>query len=146
VVLDVLAVGDVGRVARVGLRHLADDRELLGRDRAAVDADAEHEVLVVELLRLERGGAAAVDAGLALGVEAVPAETAPQVGRVDAGEPGVGVDVLDAVADVERVVVLLAPLVGVEGLAVAERPLPLTASRVAALGGGGRRSPRCGGR
>ena len=45
---------------------------------------AQHEVLVVELVRLEDGGPAAVDAGPALGVEAPPAEPAAQVGRVDA--------------------------------------------------------------
>ena len=65
--------------------------------------------------------------GLALGVEAPPAEPAAQVGRVDGGEAAVRVDVLDPGADVERVVVLLRALVGVERLAVAERPLPLAA-------------------
>ena len=117
--------------------------QLRGRELAAVDADAEHEVLVVELVRLEDGGAAAVDAGPALGVEAPPAEPAAQVGRVDRGEAAVGVDVLDAGPDVERVVVLLGLLVGVERLAVAERPLALAAlapgERRARSGRGGRR-------
>jgi hypothetical protein len=49
----------------------------------------------------------------------------------------VGVDVLDALADVERVVVLLAALVGVQGLAIAERPLALTAPSMGSLGCGG---------
>ena len=73
--------------------------------------------------------------GLALGVEAPPAEPAAQVGRVDRGEAAVGVDVLDPGPDVERVVVLLDPLVGVERLAVSERPLAL-AARLAGAGGG----------
>ena len=106
---------------------LADGAQLLGGQLAAVDADAEHEVLVVELPRLENGGAAAVDAGPALGVEAPPAEPVAQVGGVDRGEAAVGVDVLDPGPDVERVVVLLGLLVGVERLAVAERPLALAA-------------------
>ena len=93
---------------------------------AAVDADPQHEVLVVELVRLQHGGAAAVDAGLALGVEPPPAHPAAQVGRVDAGEPAVRVDGLDPGPDVEAVVVLLGALVRVQRLAVAERPLALT--------------------
>ena len=60
--LDVLPVGDVGGVAGEVAGDLADDAQLLGGQRAAVDADAEHEVLVLELVRLERGGLAAVDA------------------------------------------------------------------------------------
>ena len=86
-------------------------------------------------MRLEDRGAAAVDAGLALRVEAQPAEPAAQVGRVDAGEAAVRVDVLDPEPDVEPVVVLLHPLVGVERLAVAERPLALAAGAGAAVGG-----------
>ena len=70
--------------------------------------------------------------GLALGVEAPPAEPAAQVGGVDRGEAAVRVDVLDPGPDVERVVVLLGPLVGVERLAVAERPLALAARPCAA--------------
>jgi hypothetical protein len=49
-----------------------------------------------------------------------------QVGRIDAGEAAVRVDRLDARADVEAVVVLLGPLVGVERLLVTQRPLTLT--------------------
>ena len=66
-------------------RDLRDDAQLLGGQLAAVDADPQHEVLVVELLRLEHGGPAAVDAGPALGVEAPPAEAAAQVaGSIEA--------------------------------------------------------------
>src|SRR5207244_9714600 len=69
----------------------------------------------------------AVDPGLALGVQAVPAETPTQVSGVDAGETAVRVDRLDARPHVERVVVLLVPLVGVERFAMPERPLTLAA-------------------
>ena len=120
----------------------ADHPQLLGGQRAAVDADPEHEVLVVELVRLEGGGLAAVDAGLALGVEAVPAEPAAQVARVDGGEAALGVDVLDPGPDVERVVVLLGLLVGVQRLAVAERPLALALlARRPGAGAGGAGTP-----
>ena len=63
---------------------LADDAQLLGGERAAVDPHPQHEVLVLELVRLQRGGLAAVDPGLALGVQAPPAEAAVQVRAVDA--------------------------------------------------------------
>ena len=94
---------------------------------AAVDPDPQHEVAVVEFLRLEHRGLAAVDAGPALGVQPVPAEPAAQVGRVDRVEALLGVDVDDPLADVEPVVVLLVLLVLVQRLAVAEGPLALAA-------------------
>jgi hypothetical protein len=56
------------------VRDLADHAQLVRGQLAAVDADAEHEVLVVELLRLQDRGLAAVDPGLALGVEPPPAQ------------------------------------------------------------------------
>ena len=77
---------------------LADDAQLLGGERAAVDPHAQHEVLVFELVRLERGGLAAVDPGLALGVQAPPAEAAVQVVAVDGVEALLGVDGLDTLA------------------------------------------------
>ena len=123
--LDVLPVGDVGGAAGVVAGHLADDAGLLGGEGAAVHPDAEHEVLVLELVRLERGGLAAVDARLALGVEPPPAEPPVQVVAADRGEALLAVDVLDAGADVERVVLLLEPLVGVQRLGLAEGPLAL---------------------
>src|SRR5690606_2448460 len=55
---------------------------------------------------------------------------------VDRVEAAVGVDVLDAGAHVERVVVLLGLLVGVEGLAVAVGPLALAAGAARRAGGG----------
>ena len=54
------------------------------------------------------------------------------------------VDVLDPGADVERVVVLLDPLVGVERLAVAERPLTLTPGPARRPGRAGASGPRSG--
>ena len=98
-----------------------------GGQGAAVAADPQHEVLVLEHVGVLVTGPGAVIAGLALGVQAPPAETAAQVALVDAVEAILGVDVLDARPHVERVVVLLGLLVGVERLAVAERPLALAA-------------------
>jgi hypothetical protein len=134
--LDVLPVGDVGGVPGVPLRDVGDRAQLGEAQLAAVDADPQHEVLVLELVRLQDRGTPAVDASAALGVEPPPAEAAAQVGRVDRGEPAVGVDVLDARPHVERVVVLLRPLVRIERLPVPERPLPL-AARLAGAGGTG---------
>src|SRR6516225_3797197 len=53
---------------------------------AAVDPDPQHEVPVIEFLRLQHRGLAAVDAGSALRVQPVPAEPAAQVSRVDGVE------------------------------------------------------------
>ena len=72
-------------------------------------------------------GPTAVDALGALGVQPPPAEPAAQVAGVDRGEAPVAVDVLDAGPDVEPVVVLLGPLVGVQRLVEAQRPLPFAA-------------------
>ena len=107
-------------------RDVGDDAQLLAGQRAAVDADAHHEELVLELLGLQRGGLAAGDARAALGVQAVPAEPAAQVARVDAGEAGVLVDVDDALPDQQAVVVALGALVRVQRFAVAEGPLALS--------------------
>jgi hypothetical protein len=126
--LDVLPVGDVGGVTGVGLRDVGDRAQLLGAEQAAVAAHAQHEVLVVELLRLERAGPAAVDPRSALGVEAPPAHPAAQVRRVDGGEPAGGVHGLDAVPDVEAVVGGLERLVGVERSGAAQRPLAVVAA------------------
>src|SRR5262249_24895972 len=62
---------------------------------------------------------------LALGVEAHPPHPAAQVLLVDAVEALLGVDIDDAGAHVECVVVLFELLVGVEWLAIAELPLAL---------------------
>ena len=96
---------------------------------------AEHEVLVFELVRLKRGGLAAVDPGLALGVQAPPAEAAVQVGAVDRVEAVLGVDGLDTLADVEAVVFLLPGFVGVQRRGAVHFPLPV---RLCGGAGGGR--------
>jgi hypothetical protein len=129
VVLDVLPVGDVGGVPGVGGGDLAERAELLGPEKGAVGADPHHEELVVQLVRLQGGGLATVEAGRALGVEPQPAHPAAQVVGVDGGEATLGVDVLDARPHVQRVVVLLELLVGVQRLSVAECPLALSALR-----------------
>jgi hypothetical protein len=64
-----------------------------------------------------------------------PAEATAEVGRVDRVEATLGIDVLDASANVERVVVLLGLLVLVQRLAVAQGPLTLTALAADGLGG-----------
>ena len=134
VVLDVVAVGDVGGVAAVRRGDLAQRPEGGSVEDRAVGAHAHHEVAVVELLLLELGGLAAVEARCALRVEAHPAEATTQVGRVDRVEAPAGVGVEDAVPHVERVVVLLGLLVLVERLGVAERPLTLGALGARDLG------------
>src|SRR5829696_600776 len=124
--LDVLPVGHVCCVTAELDRDLADDPQLFGGQCTTVDADSEHEVLVVELPRLQRRGLTTVDTGPALGVEAIPAKASAQVRRVDRSETALGVDVLDPLAHEQRIVVLLRLLILVEGLAIAERPLTLT--------------------
>ena len=143
VVLDVLPVGDVGGVAGEVGGDAAEGAQLRRAEQRAVAAHPHHEVAVVELVRLEGGGLAAVEAGGALRVEPHPAEPAAQVGRVDRVEAALRVDGADPGLDVERVVVLLGLLVGVQGLAVAERPLALAALWAGAGGRwrGGRRWP-----
>ena len=137
VVLDVLAVGDVGGVAGEVDADRAERADGIVREQRAVGADPHHEELVVELLLLEHRGLAAVEARSALRVEPHPPEPAAQVGRVDRGEAALGVGVEDPVADVERAVVLLGLLVLVQRLGVAERPLALAALGARDVGVGG---------
>ncbi len=88
--------------------------------------------------------------GLALRVEAPPAEAAVQVGRVDAREAARGVDRLDALAHGEAAVLLLPHLVGVERRGAVDLPLPVRAGggtrgrsgRSAAAGRSGRAGAR----
>ena len=132
--LEVLAVGDVGGVAgELGgdLRHGA---QLLEVERTAVAADPQHEVAVFDDVDVLVTGPGAVVALFALGIQAPPAEPAAQVGLVDAVEAARGVDVLDAFPHVEREIVLLGLFVGVERLAIAERPLAFAARRFGARG------------
>ena len=96
--LDVLPVGDVGDVAAVRRGELADRAQLLAGQLPAVDADAQHEVRRLELLRLQDRRLAAGDAVGALRVEPEPAEAAAQVAAVDRVEAVLAVDVEDALA------------------------------------------------
>ena len=140
VVLDVLTVTDVGGIAGELGGDLADGAQTGGRERAAVTAHPHHEVLGLEDVGVLVAGPRAVVALLTLGVEAHPAHPAPQVVLVDAVEALLGVDLLDPGADVERVVVLLELLVGVERFPVPECPLALVPRRL----GWPRRSGRLG--
>ena len=128
--LHVLPVSDIGQVAAVLLGNTGDRPQLVGFQLAARDPHPHHEVRVLDLGVLERTGLAAADAGLALGVQAPPAESASQVGRVNGVEPELGVAVQDAIADVQPVVVLLESLCWVKRLMVAESPLALAAMRL----------------
>lgn len=121
--LDVLAVRKVGRAAGEVHGNLADDAKLLGGQRTAVDAHAEHEVLVFELVRFKRCGLAAVDPGFALGVEAPPTETTVKVRAVDRIKALFGVDRLNPLTDVQPVVFLLPGFVGVQWSGAVNLPL-----------------------
>src|SRR3954469_7233038 len=66
--LHVLPVGDVSDVAAELPGDAGDDPQLVAGQRTAGDTHPEHEVLVVEILRFEDRGLAAVDALTALGV------------------------------------------------------------------------------
>jgi hypothetical protein len=106
--LDVLAVGDVGQVAAVAPGQLADGGQLVAGERAARDADAQHEVAVL---------------GRALGVQPPPAEPDGEVVGVDGGQPLAGVAV-DAGPQVERVQGLLDLLVAVASVLSSHRWSP----------------------
>ena len=130
--LDVLPVGDVSEIATVGGGDVPDGAQLFDAQLPTRNPDPHHEVPVVELLRLEQPGLPTADPRPTLGIEAHPAHPAAQIGSIDRVEPRLGVDVEDATLDVQRIVVLLHPLVGVEWLSHAERPLTL-AARLALL-------------
>ena len=131
--LDVLPVGDIGSVAGVVAGELADRPQLLSGQRAAVDPHPQHEVLVVHLFRRQRGVSTGRHAGAALGVEAPPAEAPAEIVLLDGGEALLGVDLLDALADVEAVVRLFELLVVVQRIRPVDLPLA-----VGALGRTGR--------
>ena len=136
--LDVLPIGQIGGVPGVLRRDLADGAQGSRGQQPTVDPDPQHEERVFQLVRLEHRGTAAVDTGRTLRVQTPPAETAPQIARVDAVEAGVTVNVLDPRAAVQTVVVLLHPLVRVQRLPMTHRPLALTPPGVRALTGGAR--------
>src|SRR5690606_25738446 len=112
-----------------------DDAQLLGRQGPAVDADPEHEVPVLELVRLERRRLAAVDPGLALRVQPPPAEAPVQVVAGDGVEAVARVDRLDALADGQAAVLLLPLLVRVERLGAVDLPLPVRSGGPCGAGG-----------
>jgi len=139
--LDVVPIGEVGGVAGELGRDPADGAELLGRQGAAVHPHPEHEVAVLELVRLERRGPPAVDPGFALRVQAPPAEASVQVVVGDRVEALDRVDALDAFAHVEAVVLGLHRLARVERAATVDGPLAVRAGGVRSRGrhlGGGR--------
>ncbi len=127
-VLNVLPVGDVGGVAGELGRDLTQRAQRLGGQRTAVGAHPHHEVRGLQQFGVVVTGEGAVIALLTLGVKAHPAHPAPQVGLVDAVEALLGVDIEDAGADVEGVILLFEHLVGVQWIAATQRPLTLIAS------------------
>ncbi|CAB4913183.1 unannotated protein [freshwater metagenome] len=139
--LDVLAIGEVRGVAAELLRDLSQSAQLLQIQCTGIAPDAHHEVLRLEQVDVVVTGEGAVVALFTLGVETPPAEPAAQIALVDAVETLLRVDVLDAGAHVERVVVLLGLLVGVERLSIAQSPLAFGAT----LGRPRRSLSRCGG-
>jgi hypothetical protein len=136
VVLHVLAVADVGGVAGELGRDLAQRAQRGIGQRPAVTAHPHHEVVGLEDVGVLIAGPGAVVALLALRVQTHPAHPAAQVLLVDAVEALLGVDVQDAGAHVQRVVILLELLVGVERLAIAELPLALATRALDRLCGG----------
>ena len=134
--LDVLPVGDVRGAPGVPARDIGNGGKLGVVQLPPVDPDPHHEVAVVQLFGLKQRRLAPVDAGPALRVQAVPAEPAAQVGRVDRVEAVLGVNVDDPLPHIEAVVVLLVHLVGIERLVVAQCPLALTALAAGAAGRG----------
>src|SRR5699024_8361252 len=107
------------------VRDVGDRAQLFGGEFAAVDADAHHQVLVLELMGLERRRAAAVDSGLALSVQAPPAETSVKIVLGDRGESALGVDVLDPFADIEAIVFGLIDLIFVQRFTTVDLPLAI---------------------
>ena len=138
VVLDVLPVADVGGAPGELGGDVGEDAELGQGEGAAVEAGAEHEVLVGELGVVELGGASAVDPGLALGVEPPPAEPPTEVLGRDGGEALLAVDLLDPLPDREAALLLLPLLVGVERGLPVDGPLAVGAAGARGTQGPGR--------
>ncbi|SIN08127.1 Uncharacterised protein [Mycobacteroides abscessus subsp. abscessus] len=140
--LDVLPIRDVRGAAAELLGDPRDHAQLLQGQRTAVDAHPHHEVPVLQLGGLQLGGAPAVDAGAALGVQPPPPEPAVQVVIGDRVESLAGVDGLDALPHVESVVLELELLVVVQRGASVDLPLAVRFGGALALRGGLR--SRCG--
>ncbi|SKU15766.1 Uncharacterised protein [Mycobacteroides abscessus subsp. abscessus] len=136
VVLHVLAVRDVRGVAGVLSGQLADGAQRLRGQRAAVATHPQHEVVILEHVGVVVTRPGAVVTLLALCVQTPPPEASTQIGLVDAVETLLGVNGFDALAHIERMVVLLDLLVGVERLELAQGPLALTALLLGASGPG----------
>ena len=125
VILHVLAVGDVGGVSGELGRDLT-ERPQRGRGECAtVAAHPHHEVFGFQQVDVLVAGEAAVVPLFALGVEAPPAHTAAQVVFIDAVEALLGVHIFDAFPYLERGTCLLELFVGIERLAIPQRPLAL---------------------
>ena len=101
-------------------------------ERAAVAADPQHEVAVLDARRCSRHRSRCRRSPACAGYRAPTSGTGRAGRSCRCCRSPAGVDVLDAGAHVERVVVLLGLFVGVERLAVAERPLAFAAALAAA--------------
>src|SRR5699024_1137509 len=123
--LDVLAVGEVRGVAGVVARNLADDAQLLAADQSAVEADAHHAVVILQLLGTERGGSHTVGPRAALGIKTDPFEAGREVLLRDGVEALLRVGLANAVDDAEAGVFLLNLLVVVERSGAINEPLAL---------------------
>ncbi len=126
-VLDVLAVGDVGGIASELGRERSERAQRRGAQRSAVAAHPQHEVRRLQQIDVLIAGEGAVVTLLALGVETPPPEPPTQINLVDTVESVPGVDVLDPFPHIERGVIELQLFIGVERLPVPERPLALAA-------------------
>jgi len=131
--LDVLSVGQVGRIPRVPRGDLTHGSQRRGGQQSAVDPDPQHEEGIFQLMGFQHRSTAAVDPGSTLGVQAPPAKTSAQIAGINPVEAGVAIDVLDAGSAVQAVVVLLHPLVGIQRFPMSHRPLTLTSCRVRPL-------------
>src|SRR5699024_2343602 len=123
--LDVLTVRDVSGAAGEVVRDVRERAQLFGGEFAAVDADAHHQILVLELMGLEGRRAAAVDSGCALRVAAPPGGTCVKISGGDRGESALRADVLDPATDIEAVVLPLIDLIFVERFTAVDFPLSI---------------------
>ena len=122
-VLDVLAIGDVGGAAcKVG-RNRPQGAQGFRAQQGSIAAHAHHEIAVVQLFFTQLGSGTTVEAGCSLGVEAHPPEATAQVCGVDRVKSQVGIATQDAGLHIERVVILLGLLVLVERLTMTQGPL-----------------------
>ena len=108
---------------RVVAGELADGAGLRRGADAAVEADAHHEVLVLQDAVVLAGELAA-QVLLALGVQAEPLKARVEVLAVDGVEAALGVDVDHALLDVQDRGLLLNLLVVVQRRGAVDKPLP----------------------